>query len=151
MPKQPKSALQYVAFYQAKNSGFVFDFPDAPGCKGAARNQDELYEKAKSAIEGWLRKQVLEANTVAAWPRMHRRPNAGEERLHVHISPSLTVAVQFRRARLMRGWSQSELAERVGVSQQQIAKMEDPDGNPTFDSVAKIALALAEPLMVVFE
>jgi DNA-binding XRE family transcriptional regulator len=50
----------------------------------------------------------------------------------------------------MKGWSQAELASHVGVSQQQIDKLEDPDCNPTFETVSKVARAFYEPLMVAF-
>jgi len=40
-----------------------------------------------------------------------------------------------------RGWSQAEIAKRVGVSQQQIAKLEDPDANPTIETIMKVARA----------
>lgn len=51
----------------------------------------------------------------------------------------------------MRGWTQADLAQKVGVSQQQIVKLEDPDCNPTFETVTKVARAFDETLSIVFE
>jgi DNA-binding XRE family transcriptional regulator len=44
----------------------------------------------------------------------------------------------------------SLLASQVAVGQQQIDKLEDPDCNPTFETVTKVAKAFDEPLMVAF-
>jgi predicted transcriptional regulator len=46
--------------------------------------------------------------------------------------------------------TQGQLAKRAGVSQQQIAKLEDPDGNPTVATLEKIAIALGLRLELSF-
>lgn len=58
------------------------------------------------------------------------------------VKPGLAIALEVRWARQDAGLSQAELAERAGVSQQQIAKLESPEGNPSVATIAKIARAL---------
>jgi HTH-type transcriptional regulator/antitoxin HipB len=60
----------------------------------------------------------------------------------VPINPVLAIALQVRWERAKRGLSQGDLAAKVGVSQQSIAKLEDPDGNPTLDTIRRVAEAL---------
>jgi transcriptional regulator with XRE-family HTH domain len=48
----------------------------------------------------------------------------------------------LRRARLQRELSQAELGARLGISQQAIAKLEDPDQNTTIESLRRAAEAL---------
>lgn len=150
MNKGPQTALQFVAYVTSKGPPYTFEFPDVPGCTGSVRKAQELPEKATAALESALREQLDARNKLPDWPQMHRPPGANQERLHVTIAPGLALAVQFRRMRLMKGWSQAELATRVGVSQQQIVKLEDPDCNPTFETVTKVAKAFNETLSVVF-
>jgi transcriptional regulator with XRE-family HTH domain len=58
------------------------------------------------------------------------------------VNPRLAAGLQVRWARQDRDLSQNELAKLVGVSQQQIAKLEDPDANPGLDTIQKVAKAL---------
>ena len=53
-------------------------------------------------------------------------------------------------ARQDAGLSQKQLAEKAGVSQQQIAKLENPDENPTLGTLSKVSEALGMPLTVSF-
>jgi DNA-binding XRE family transcriptional regulator len=145
-----RSALQLVAYWQDDRSKrkVPFRFPDVPGCHGTAIRED-LYETAFATVEEAL-KEELAANKLPSWSRMHEPPKPNEKRLIVVVSPSLTLAVQVRRMRLMKGWTQAELAVKLGVRQQQVAKLESADGNPTFESVAKIAKVFDHPVAVVF-
>jgi len=146
-----RSALQLVAYWQDDGSKrkVPFRFPDVPECKGTALRED-LYETALATVEEALRGE-LASNKLPSWSRMHEPPRPNEKRLQIVISPSLTLAVQVRRMRLMKGWTQAELAVKLGVSQQQVAKLESADGNPTFESVARIAKVFDHPVAVVFQ
>jgi len=66
-----------------------------------------------------------------------REPLIGEA-----LDPALAVRLQMRWARLKQGWSQSELARRVGVTRQQISLLESPDSNLTLGTLEKVASAL---------
>lgn len=59
--------------------------------------------------------------------------------------------LQVRRLRLNRGWSQRELAERVGVTRPFISMIEAGKANPTQDKIERIARALNVPVSVLFE
>lgn len=56
--------------------------------------------------------------------------------------------MQLRWLREEEGLSQAALAKRVGVSQQQVAKLEGPAANP---SVATLAKALGREAVLEFE
>jgi len=59
------------------------------------------------------------------------------------IDGSAHPAIQIRRLRMSAGLSQSDLADRLGVSQQQVQQLEDPSrSNPTWSTLRKIARAL---------
>jgi DNA-binding XRE family transcriptional regulator/predicted RNase H-like HicB family nuclease len=144
------SPLRYMAFVRKEGKHHLIEFPDAPGCQTFASRKAGIHATAQEAIEGWL-EAYLVSGQVPPWPRTHRAPRHGEERIQVAIEPRLALAVQFRRMRAEQGWTQRDVAERVGVSQQQIAKLEDPDANPTIDTVTKVAKAFDMNLIVSFE
>ncbi len=61
------------------------------------------------------------------------------------------AALQIRMARAAAGLSQVELARRMGVSQQQVQRLEDPDkSNPTVATLRSIARALGRRVEIRF-
>lgn len=144
------SALQYVGIVSKEGRHYTIDFPDAPGCQTFTTRKADVPETAREAIEGWLEAHLV-SGQVPPWPHAPRGARPGEERVIVTIAPKIVLAVQFRRMRAARGWTQREVAERVGVSQQQIAKLEDPDANLTIETVTKVAKAFDMNVVVTFE
>ena len=63
----------------------------------------------------------------------------------------MEIADEVLRLRLAKGWSQSELARRVGTKQANISKLENGLGNPTLDFLRRVAKALDTDLSVRFE
>jgi transcriptional regulator with XRE-family HTH domain len=67
------------------------------------------------------------------------------------IGSRLSVALQIRWLREDLGLTQLQLARKVGVSQQQIAKLENPSANPslaTLEAIAKGAGAVLDVRLV---
>ena len=59
----------------------------------------------------------------------------------VAVSASMSTALQIRWLR-DKQLTQNELAKRAGISQQQIARHEKPNANPTVKTLQSIAIAL---------
>ena len=148
IPHEMNIALQYVAYVHKEGRRHLIEFPDAPGCQTFAEREADVYATAKEAIEGWIEAHLVEGLEL---PHVHRPPKTNERCIPVTISPKLVLALQFRSMRNERGWSQAETAKRVGVSQQQIAKLEDPDANPTIGTIMKVAEAFDMRLLVTFK
>ncbi len=52
------------------------------------------------------------------------------------------LAIQIRETRLSRGWTQEELARRIGTSQETISQLEDPNyGRYTLKTLRRLAAA----------
>lgn len=132
--------MQYDAFVSRDGHGFLIEFPDCVGCQTFAESGDEVVSMATEAIEGWLEASLADRR-VPPSPTKHKAP-VGSSLLRVTIDPVLAVSLQVRWVRQARGLSQGDLAALVGVSQQAIAKLEDPDANPTLDTLRKVARAL---------
>lgn len=52
------------------------------------------------------------------------------------------IGEQIKRARLSRGWTQKELADRIGADQRNISAMENGKSNMTMATFVKVARAL---------
>jgi transcriptional regulator with XRE-family HTH domain len=66
------------------------------------------------------------------------------------LRASLVLGNNILRLRLAKGWSQAELAERVGTQQANISRIESGLGNPTFGFLEKLAEALETELEINF-
>lgn len=60
----------------------------------------------------------------------------------------MDLADDLLRERLKKGWSQSELARRAGTKQSNISKLEAGLGNPTYEFLKKVAVALEVDLKI---
>jgi transcriptional regulator with XRE-family HTH domain len=76
----------------------------------------------------------------------HHDPDylAAEEELR----PLLDLADMVLSQRLARGWSQADLAERVGTKQANISRLESGMANPSVKFLQKLANALGETLTI---
>jgi DNA-binding XRE family transcriptional regulator/predicted RNase H-like HicB family nuclease len=141
--------MHYVAYISKEGRHTLAEFPDCPGCQTFSDGED-LAEVAREALEGWLEANLVDGKIP---PRPVERTGApqGVSVARVPVRPGLAAALQIRWARHDAGLSQGELGKRAGVSQQQIAKLENPDENPSLESLDKVARALGLAVNVDFE
>ncbi len=59
--------------------------------------------------------------------------------------------MNIRTLRLKKGWTQQDLADKLGVSQQTIAKWENKKGLPTVDKLPAIAKVFCVPIEVLYK
>ncbi len=64
------------------------------------------------------------------------------------LSPEYEVVKTIIKERVKRGWSQTELAEAIGSRQPVISRLERGDGNPSLQTLNRIAKALDLSLKV---
>jgi predicted RNase H-like HicB family nuclease/DNA-binding XRE family transcriptional regulator len=141
--------MHYVAYVSEEDGQFLAEFPDAPGCQTFAATPRELVDMAHEALDGWLAANLV-SGQVPQRPKARVKVPRGAKPLYVQVNPGLSAVLQLRWARHEQGLSQAELARRAGVSQQQIAKLENPDENPTLATLSKVADALGLTLDVSF-
>jgi DNA-binding XRE family transcriptional regulator len=76
------------------------------------------------------------------------RAPAGSRITWVPVAAKLAVKLSLRWQRQQAGLTQAQVAKKAKVSQQQIAKLEDPDSNPTIEALEKVAKALGAQLEI---
>jgi predicted RNase H-like HicB family nuclease/DNA-binding XRE family transcriptional regulator len=110
---------------------WLVNFPDCPGCQTFGDSKAEAITRARDALDGWLRVS-MEHGDVPPHPKAQRG-------VVITVEARLGIAMQLRMLRNAEGLTQGQMAKRVGVSQQQIAKLENPDANPTLETLVAIA------------
>lgn len=141
--------MRYAAIITQEGTATLAEFPDCPGCQTFIRGKGDIANAALEALEGWLEATMATGQLPPLPAGKPRRK--GTKVLWVTISPNLAVKILFRQARLRLGLTQAELAKRANVSQQQIAKLENPDSNPTLGTLEEVARALGVRIDVVME
>lgn len=139
--------MMYPAVITREGSNALAEFPDCPGCQTFSEPGEEIRDQAQDALEGWLRAHLLDGEAPPR-PSARTRCPKGARLMQVEVSPKLAVRIAIRWARQDAGLTQAQLAERAGVSQPQIAKLERPRANPTIDTLEKVARALGMRLDV---
>ena len=139
--------MQYQAIVRWNGNSRLAEFPDCPGCQTFVHGNENLTAAATEALEGWLEAE-LHAGRVPPMPGALGRSPRGTRQLSVRINPQLTAKVQLRHARHARGWTQAQLAEELGVTQQAVAKLEDPDRSIEVATLARLAEVLGFELTV---
>lgn len=64
------------------------------------------------------------------------------------LEPKYQLTSQLIGARIKKGLTQKELAEKIGTKQSAIARVESGEANPSFDFLEKITRALDSKLIV---
>ena len=142
--------MEYQAVITKEGQRTVAEFPDAPGCQTFANPGEDIRALALEALEGWL-EAYLANGKAPPRPHRHRSGPKGAKLLPIPVGPTVAVRVQFRWARQDLGLSQADLAERLGVSRQQISQIESPDCNLTLETLQKVAEALGRRVSVQLE
>ncbi|MDQ3264465.1 MAG: type II toxin-antitoxin system HicB family antitoxin [Myxococcota bacterium] len=140
--------MRFGAILTKEGGATLAHFPDCPGCATQADPGEDIAVQAEEALVGWL-SVALEGRTPLPVPR--KRFPAGAKVLWIELPPKLAVQIALKRARADAGISQTELARRAGVSQPAIAQLENPDSNPTIETLQKVAKALGARLEVTLE
>jgi DNA-binding XRE family transcriptional regulator/predicted RNase H-like HicB family nuclease len=142
--------MHYAAYIWREGKYILAEFPDCPGCQTFAENGDKLASAAHEALEGWLEAHLVDGQ-VPPRPVERKSAPAGKKLARIDVRAGLAAALLIRWARDNAGYSQAKLGKLAGVSQQQIAKLEDPDENPTLETLEKVGKALGLAVTLGFD
>lgn len=131
--------MEYVAVLAQEGESTTVEFPDCPGCATFADPGEDVYLVAREALEGWLDAYMIDGS---APPRPSYQARADERVLRIAPALSVSARLLIRWARQAAELSQGQLAERIGMTRQQMSKIESPDSNLTIATLERIAEGL---------
>jgi XRE family transcriptional regulator, regulator of sulfur utilization len=90
------------------------------------------------------------ATNAADWlARQEAAETAAQAELRLRFEESVRLGLQFRDARKALGISQGELAVRAGIRQADVSQIERGAGNPTKETLDRLAKAVDRRLALV--
>ncbi|MGB3049715.1 MAG: type II toxin-antitoxin system HicB family antitoxin [Polyangiales bacterium] len=136
--------IQYQAKLHQEDGGYWVEFPDLPGCLTQGDSREEALERAREALSLWL-EEARDPDWEIPVPKSRR----GKRYVWVAPYEDVSIPLLIRHARQRKGFSQRELAKKLGMSVQQLQKLECPGkSNPTVRTLAAVSEALDEQLRI---
>ncbi len=120
----------------------LFVFQDGSECSTFADSDAEILAMAKDALEGRLEQHLKDSEPVPRPPRRVPRAPRGGRVMWVPVSAQFSALLAIRFAREEAGLTQAELARKMRVQQQMVARLERPGSNPTVATLDRVAHAL---------
>lgn len=127
--------MEYIAKTETEDGTVLVTFPDCPGCQTEGADLADARVQAQEALAGWLETHLQEG-------LLPPRPSFKGKGIAVNVPAALGLKLQLRWARADAHLTQSELAKRLGVTQQMIAKLENPNYEPSLSKAELVARAL---------
>ncbi len=140
--------MEYPAIVTREEDSLLVEFPGLAGALTEVGSDEDFAATATEALSLWLESE-LQLRRVPPIARRVRTPKGSEVRM-VRVPAVLSARVQIRQARAAAGLSQTELAKRIGVTQQQVANIESPDGDIRLGTLERAANALELTIDVAF-
>ena len=138
--------MYYSAIVTREGKQTLAEFPGCPGCQTFADPGQDIGACASEALLGWLEAHLVSGQAPPE-PKMVKSKGRART-MQVPVPAKLAVKLALRWARKRAGLTQAELARRAGLSQPAVARLENPDHNPTLDLLERVAKALGARLEV---
>lgn len=129
--------VYFAKVKKQKDSSYLVEFPELPGCLTEGRNKVEALKNAKEALDGWLEVNCNHNLNIQAPVR-----RKGSAFYPIEVDLNIAFSVQLRLLRADLGVTQAEAAKKLKISQQAYAKLESArTANPSLSTIKKIAIS----------
>jgi antitoxin HicB len=130
--------IKYQAKIYKDGKSYSVEFPDLPGCISMGDTLEEAKTMAQDALSLYLEEARDPQWTVP-------KPKTRKGREYYWIRPGLEVSIplMLRQKRIEAGFTQAQMAQKLGITIQQVQKLETPGkSNPTVKTLERISQAL---------
>ena len=131
--------MNYFAHINKQKTGeYLVEFPELKGCLTEGKTLKEAKENASEALNGWLASHC-DRNLDIPNPKVKK----GRNYYPIRVDLQVALAVLLRKKRKIKHLSQSQVARKLGITQQAYAKLETPvKTNPSLSTLKKLSKAL---------
>ncbi|HLG18340.1 MAG TPA: helix-turn-helix domain-containing protein [Bdellovibrionota bacterium] len=132
--------IRYQAKIYKDGTRYSVEFPDLPGCFSDGATRDEARRNAREAMSLYL-----EEARDPKWDLPRSKVRRSKRYEWVTPYEDVLIPLLIRQERRRHGLTQKELAKRIGITFQQLQKLETPGkSNPTVKTLVTISEALGE-------
>jgi predicted RNase H-like HicB family nuclease/DNA-binding XRE family transcriptional regulator len=136
----------YPAIITKEGEFTLAEFPDCEGCQTFVRKGESIEEAAKEALELWLDVN-LGRDAIPNRPGTVKIARDAKI-LEIPVSFALAFRLELRWAREEAKKTQAQFGKKLGMSQQQYARLEGPGSNPTLGTVDRVARVTGLGVMI---
>ena len=137
--------IKYQAKIYRDGESYSVEFPDLPGCFTYGDNLEEAKVNAKEALSVYL-----EEARDPKWEVPKAKVRKSRSYHWIYPSPDVSIPLLIRQKRLEHDLSQNQFAKKLGITTQQLQKLETPGkSNPTVKTLEKISTVLNSNLEVI--
>ena len=130
--------IKYQAKIYKDSDSYSVEFPDLPGCFSMGETLEEAKLMASEALSLYL-----EEARNPKWEVPKAKVRKGRNFYWIRPDSSVAIALMLRQLRLQIGLTQSSAAKKLGITFQQLQKLETPvKSNPTAKTLRKISQTL---------
>ncbi len=130
--------IKYQAKIYKDGKSYSVLFPDLPGCLSMGDTLEEAKTMAQEALSLYL-----EEAKDPKWNVPKPKNRRGKEYYWIRPHLEVTIPLMLRQKRIESGFTQAQIAQKLGITIQQIQKLETPGkSNPTVKTLERISQAL---------
>lgn len=107
----------------------------------------ETVEEAEGRLRSWVLDSLVAAAADGQDATSDLSDKEPRDAAHLTFTPLDLVPIRLRLVRTRHGLSQTQVAERLGMSQQAYAKLERPGANPELKTLMQVEGALEAELL----
>lgn len=130
--------IKYQAKIYKDGKSYSVEFPDLPGCFSMGDSLEEAKKMAQEALSLYL-----EEAKDPQWNVPKPKTRKGKGYFWIRPSLEVTIPLMLRQKRIEGGLTQTNMAQKLGITIQQVQKLETPGkSNPTVKTLERISQAL---------
>ena len=131
--------MVYYCTIEQDEDRFIAQFPDMPNIVTCGFSREEALAMAREALEGCLESDISRGLPIP--------PPAYADGYPVSVASHIALSLQLRELRGTQ--SQTEIAQRLGLTYQAYQRLENPrKANPTVKTLEKIARVYGRELSI---
>ncbi len=129
--------MHYHFKIHREKAGFWAHCIELPGCVTQGDTKEELLHNMQEALNTYL-EEPENSNYLAPLPKKSVKKTRNITK--VHVEPSIALAFSIRRQRIKRGFTQKEVAEKLGMKAIYSYQRLERKCNPTLDLIVKLII-----------
>ena len=138
--------MKYFAYINKKRGRYLVEFPELEGCLSEGKTLKDAKQQGAEALNGWLISNC-DRNLNIPNPKMRK----GRNYYPIEVEPQIAFAILLRKHRKLKYLLQSQIAKKLGITQQAYAKLENPvKTNPSLSTLKKLSKVLNIPHLIQF-